>query len=67
MGRDRTGSNARRRTACTPAYYVEPYKRCFAVREADGSLVVVALYRKGAEEVVRRLIRAGGTGQEETR
>lgn len=66
MERDRTGSNRQRRIVCMPAYYVEPYKRFFAVREADGSLVVVALYRKGAEEVVRRLIRAGGTGQEET-
>jgi hypothetical protein len=42
----------------TPHLEISRYKggRNWAVRESDsGQLVVVTLYRKGAEEVVRRL------------
>jgi len=35
---------------------IERYKRRFwAVRDPDGSLVCVCVYKKGAKEVVRRL------------
>jgi hypothetical protein len=35
---------------------VERYKRRFwAVRDKDGSLICVCVYKKGANEVVRRL------------
>jgi len=57
----RSGESCRKRRVaapCTEPYYVEPYKRFFAVREKTGSLVVVAVYRKGADEVVRRLTNA---------
>jgi hypothetical protein len=40
-------------------YAVRPYKRHFAVWDAAGELVVVAVYRRGAEEVVRRLSAKG--------
>ena len=36
-------------------YRVERYNRYFAVKDAAGTLVVVAVYRRGAEEVARRL------------
>lgn len=61
MGRDGTAAEAGQRLGKgTAAYYIEPYKRFFAVRDRGGALVVVAVYRKGADEVVRRLTRAGG-------
>ena len=34
---------------------IRKYGRYWAVYDADETLVVVAVYRKGAEEVVRRL------------
>ena len=38
-------------------FYVERYgnSRFFAVRDAAGTLVCVCVYRRGAEEVARRL------------
>jgi hypothetical protein len=37
------------------AYTVERYARFWAVRDRDGELVCVCVYRRGAREVVRRL------------
>jgi len=34
---------------------ITKYGRFWAVYEADGTLVCLCVYRKGAEEVVRRL------------
>ncbi len=36
---------------------IEKYGRYFAVREHDGTLVCLTVYKRGAEEVVRRLSR----------
>lgn len=37
---------------------IERYGRTWAVYDADGALVCVTVYRKGAAEVVRRLSEA---------
>jgi hypothetical protein len=34
------------------------YKRYWAVYDEDGTLVCVTVYKKGAEEVIRRLTKA---------
>ena len=41
---------------------IKRYGRYWAVYDANGTLVCVCLYKKGAQEVVRRL-----TGQEQVR
>jgi len=49
----------RRQPWCTDTHpddlSIHKYGRHWAVYDADGTLVVVAVYRKGALEVVRRL------------
>lgn len=43
---------------------VSRYKRYWAVRDGDGALICVCVYRRGAAEVVRRL--SGITGDSAT-
>ena len=40
-------------------FEIRRHGRAFAVHDPAGDLVVIALYRKGAEEVVRRLRDSG--------
>lgn len=39
------------------------HTRFFAVYDAAGELVVVTVYKRGAQEVVRRLIEIGSIGE----
>jgi hypothetical protein len=39
-------------------YQIEAYKQHWAVKDRDGTLICVTVYKVGAEEVVRRLLAA---------
>jgi hypothetical protein len=45
-----------------PSYIIEPHRRHWALLDGVGQLICLTVYKKGAEEVVRRLVQTVGEG-----